>query len=357
MSPLRVMATPLLTLPGAGLFCESGGFHIDPGKGVKLALVTHAHSDHARRGSEHYLCVEQSVGLLKLRLGEKAQITGVPYGEILRLGETQVSFHPAGHILGSAQVRIERRGEVWVASGDYKREADPTCLPFEVVPCDTFVTEATFEHPSYEWVDTRREILAIREWWEENRRQGRNSLLYCYAVGKTQRVLSELATLTTERVLLFGEANRITQCYRELGISMVSTTALEDTPPGQKIEGELIIAPHSISSSPWLSRLDDPNTAFASGWMRTGAFGARNRYDHGFTISDHADWPGLLRTVEETGAKQVRVLSKNDGPLVRHLRKQGIDARAFEKEGAAPKKGPSKRRPPGPDPIQTEFPF
>jgi putative mRNA 3-end processing factor len=319
----------VIELGEKGLHCPSGGFHIDPTRGVDVALITHAHSDHARRGSQSYVCAAPSVRLLRLRLGEKANIRGVGYRERLRFGDTTVSFHPAGHILGSAQIRVERAGEVWVVSGDYKREPDPTCEPFEPLACDTFITEATFGSPSYEWGDSAATVREIHEWWRGNAARGRNSLLYCYAVGKTQRVLAGLADHTGEPAYVFGEAAELTEAYRAEGVRMIPTRRLEDVPSGARLEGALVIAPHSIGRTGWPERLGDCETAFASGWMRTGAFGARRAYDRGFVLSDHADWPGLLRTIEETGARRVRVHHGGEGALTRHLRARGVDARAL----------------------------
>jgi putative mRNA 3-end processing factor len=317
-----------------GMFCASGGFHVDPTRAVEVAVITHAHSDHARRGSRQYLCAEDGVSLLKSRIGQNAQVTGVPYGKKIRLGKVDLSFHPAGHILGSAQARIESDASVWVVSGDYKREHDPTCREFEVVPCDTFITEATFGHPNYEWGETRGVFAEIHAWWMANREQGRNSLLFCYALGKTQRVLAELARFSDIPAYLFGEADLITRCYREQGISMLPTLRLEDVHPRAKLRGELIVAPHSITRSGWLERLGDVETAFASGWMSggsTASFGARGHYDRGFPVSDHADWPALLRTIEETRAKQVLVQHASSLHLVKYLKSRGLVAASFDR--------------------------
>lgn len=316
----------MIKLTERGLYCEAGGFHIDPTRKVEVALVTHAHSDHARRGSRKYFCAEPGVGLLARRLGSEAQIVGVPYGKQLQFGTATVSFHPAGHILGSAQIRVEHDSKVWVASGDYKREPDPTCEPFEVVECDTFITEATFGHPKYEWGDQSGVAREIHEWWLENRGAGRNSVLFAYALGKAQRVLAGLHAHTKEAVHVFGETAELTACYRARGVRMVPTVALESLTASTRLRGELVVAPHSIAHSPWMKRLGDSATAFASGWMRTGAFGMGSRYDRGFVLSDHADYPALVRTIQETGARRVLVLHGGEGPLVRHLRKLRINA-------------------------------
>lgn len=321
----------MISLTPRGLYCEPGGFYIDPLKRVDVALVTHAHSDHARRGSKKYYSANQSVRLLAHRLGADAPIVGIPYRKKIQFGDVSVSFHPAGHILGSAQVRIEYGSKVWVVSGDYKRQHDPTCEPFEVIPCDAFITEATFGHPKYQWDEHANTAQEILDWWNENRAQGRNSLLFAYALGKAQRVLAELATLTDRRALVYGETAVLTDCYRAEGVKMIPTERLEAF-ENANINGELIVAPHSISSTPWVRKLGNTATAFASGWMRTGTFGLGSRYDRGFVLSDHADWPALVRTIKETQAKRVYVLHNADGPLTRHLRKLGINASAMTPE-------------------------
>jgi len=319
----------MITLTREGLFCSAGGFYIDPKRRVDLALITHAHSDHARRGSKHYICVDLGKELLERRVGGGAKITGVAYRETLKLGSVQVSFHPAGHILGSAQVRIQQGNEVWVVSGDYKREEDPTCDPFEVLKCDTFITEATFGDPKYEWgVSTTEVAKDIFDWWQENASRGHNSVLFAYALGKTQRILAELRSHTKKEVFLFGEAAELTACYRSQGVKMVRSRRLESLSADEELSGALVVAPHALANSEnWMKRLHFPKTAFASGWMQTGAWGMRSRYDAGFIVSDHCDYPALVRTVQETGARRVLVLHGTDrSPFVRQLRKLGIQA-------------------------------
>jgi putative mRNA 3-end processing factor len=269
-------------------------------------------------------------------VGGRSRITAVPFGATLSFGRVKVSFHPAGHILGSAQIRVELGGEVWVASGDYKRDPDPSCEPFEVVRCDTFVTEATFGRPSYQWGDPEEAIREIHDWWEENAREGCNSLLHCYALGKSQRVLAGLLRHTERPVWVCGETAELTRCYRDQGVRMVPTLELtEERLPQTPLEGELIIIPPGSRPLP-LAGLGRFRTAFASGWMSgSGGGWARGRYDRGFALSDHADWPGLLRTIEETGAHRVLVLHGKDGALIRHLRKRGIDASLFTRQALA----------------------
>lgn len=318
---------PLLRPDDFGLACARGGFHIDPWRPVKHAVITHAHGDHARTGSEIYYCATEALTIMKQRVGHDSKFVTYPYGVKFKIGETKVSFHSAGHILGSSQVRVEYEGRVWVASGDYKRAADPTCAPFEVVPCDVFITEATFALPIYRWepgAQTARDVLA---WWDANARENRPSLLFCYALGKAQRLLGELAQLDPNRqVFLHGAMLPLTKLYREAGIEMLQTQAVSEAPKTQKFGGELILAPPSAHRSLWMKRFKGADTGFASGWMRVRGARRRNGYDRGFVLSDHADWPDLLRTVKETGAHFILPTHGNSEVLSRRLNELGYDA-------------------------------
>lgn len=319
--------SPLVTWTEKGLYCEAGGFYIDPHRAVDVAVITHAHSDHARRGAKQYLCVQSGVGLLKTRLGHKINVTGYGYGECFTLGDVTVSFHSAGHILGSAQVRIQRGHEVWVASGDYKRDPDPSCEPFESIPCDVFITEATFGTPKFVWKKGLEHGRMIADWWEEN--PSRNCVLFGYSLGKAQRILAELAPFANKPVLIHETINELTECYRREGRVLAPTRLLKERLQDETpLEGELILAPPSIFTEGWAHRLGEYETAFASGWMQGGGWG-RNRYDRGFVMSDHADWNDLNQTILETGARTVYVQHR-DGALVRHLRAQGLKAHSIE---------------------------
>ena len=324
------MSRPLISWTEKGLYCADGDFYIDPHRAVKTAVVTHAHSDHARRGCERYLCVSSSVGLLKSRLSQKINVTGIPYREVFKLGSVYVSFHSAGHILGSAQVRVQRGSEVWVASGDYKRDPDPSCEPFESVSCDTFITEATFGTPKYAWPKDRDHGKDIHAWWMKNAALGMNSLLFGYSLGKAQRILAEVAPYAHQPVIIHETIEELTECYRAEGRVLASTLELNRYRPGSILKGELILAPPSVLKTAIVERLGRYQTAFASGWMQqssngTGVANYGRNYDYGFVMSDHADWNDLNRTIEETGAKQVFVQHR-DGALIQHLRRLGIDA-------------------------------
>lgn len=316
----------VVTTP-AGLHCLAGAFHVDPWGPADLAVVSHAHADHARPGARQYLCAMPGAALLRQRLGPDAAIRGVAYGEPLTLGDTVVSLHPAGHVLGSAQVRIEHAGRVWVVSGDYKRAPDPTCEPFEVVPCDVFVTEATFALPIYRWDDPAAVAAQIHAWWRSN--PERPSVLFAYALGKAQRILAELGFLTDRPLLTHGAVETFVRLYREAGVEMLPTEPLAEAPKRRDLAGALLLAPPSARATPWMRRFASAEVALASGWMRVRGPRRRQSLDRGFALSDHADWPALLRTIEETGARRVLVSHGYTEELARYLREQGRDAEAI----------------------------
>ena len=310
----------------AGLYCEPGDFHVDPWAPVPRAVITHAHGDHARVGSAAYLCADDCVPLLRRRFGPEAAIESTPYGQLLTLGGVRVSFHAAGHILGSAQIRIEGADGVWVLAGDYKRAADPTCAPFEVVTCDTFITESTFGLPIYRWDPTDTTIGEVLEWWDSNRERGLTSVLFCYTLGKAQRVLVELARVTDRPVFVHGMMLPMIEAYRERGVAMLPTQVLIDKPRGTSFAGELVLAPLSARGTPWMRRLGDISDAFASGLMRVRGVRRQRAFDRGFVLSDHADWPAILQTVADTGASHVLVTHGHAEPLARFLQAQGLEA-------------------------------
>lgn len=318
---------PLISWTDQGLYCAAGNFYIDPRRGVDTAIVTHAHSDHARRGSRRYFCTSSSVALLKVRLGSKIQVEGIPYGKSFLLGDVQVSFYPAGHVLGSAQVRVQRGAEVWVVSGDYKREPDPSCEPFEVVHCDTFITEATFGTPKYRWDKNRNHGQEICQWWLKNSSEGKNSLLFGYSLGKAQRILAELAPYNVRPVMIHDSIIELTECYRAEQRVLAPTLAMRELPSHATLKGELILAPPGILKTEWLNVLGDFVSAFASGWNQGE--------EEGFVMSDHADWDDLNRTIDETGARRVFVQHRN-GALIRHLRQRGLEA--FPESALIPEK-------------------
>lgn len=317
----------MLELTRRGLYCPAGDFYIDPSGKVDRAVITHAHSDHARRGSQMYYSTRSGEPLLCTRLGKNISVQSYNFSEKFQIGPVMLSFHPAGHILGSAQVRLEYRNEVWVSSGDYKRDSDPTCEPFESVPCDVFVTEATFGTPAYQW-DKEADIgFEIFQWWQENARRNLNSVLFAYSLGKAQRVLGLLEPWAERPVICHAASTPLTDCYRTQGIRLAETRCISTVESSEQFFGELFLLPQSFLNSEQAALLSENyQTAFASGWMATENRPGYSNYDKGFLLSDHADWNDLVRTVLETGAKKVYVQHRGNGALVKHLNKMGLQA-------------------------------
>ncbi len=312
-----------------GLYCPAGNFYIDPWRPVETAVITHAHSDHARVGSQKYICAKPSVEVLRYRLGEDFSAEALDYGEVIKLGEVEVSLHPAGHILGSAQVRVSYKDQVWVASGDYKREPDPTCAAFEPVECNTFITESTFGLPIYTWKSDAEVFEEVNQWWRKNIEDGKASLLLGYSLGKAQRLLKGIDS-SIGPIYTHGAIEGLNEIYRACGISLPETQRVPLTKSAKSYAGALIVAPPAALGSAWMKRFGSVSTAFASGWMRIRGMRRRHAVDRGFVLSDHADWPSLLRTIKETGAQKVLVTHGYSDVLVRYLREIGIDADTME---------------------------
>ncbi|HEX6106905.1 MAG TPA: ligase-associated DNA damage response exonuclease [Gemmatimonadales bacterium] len=319
----------LLRLTDRGLYCEAGDFHVDPWGAVDRAVVTHAHGDHLAWGCRSYLTAADGLGVARDRLGADADIRVLPYGEAIEVNGVRVSLHPAGHILGSAQVRLEHRGEAWVVSGDYKTDPDPTCRPFEPVRCHTFVTESTFGLPIYRWPPQSEVLADINAWWRANQLAGRTTLLFGYALGKAQRLLAGLDPAIGP-ILTHGAVERLVARYREAGVALPPTTYAGALDRKADTSSAIVIAPPSAAGSTWARRFAPYATAFASGWMLVRGIRRRRALDRGFPLSDHVDWPGLLEAVAATGAGQVWVTHGYTGPVVRWLRESGLDARAVQ---------------------------
>ncbi|MEM1232439.1 MAG: ligase-associated DNA damage response exonuclease, partial [Pseudomonadota bacterium] len=267
--------------------------------------------------------------IMRERISADLAIDTLGYGEPRAIGDARVSLHPAGHVIGSAQVRVEVDGAVWVVTGDFKRDPDPTCAPFEVVPCDVLITEATFALPIYRWRSGAEVAAEIDDWWRHCAQRGQTAVLFCYALGKAQRVLAELAALRGERpgaIALHGAMERLIALYREQGVTMADTMPLRDWPADADLTQALVLAPPSAAGSPWMRRFPKHSTGFVSGWMRVRGNRRRRGYDRGFVLSDHADWPSLLQTVHDSGAQRVLATHGKTDVLVRYLREQGIDA-------------------------------
>jgi len=320
----------LLQLTPEGLYCRAAEAWIDPWRPVPRALITHAHADHARPGCGEYWAVASSEGILRERLGAEIKLLPVEYGQLHRIGGARVSFHAAGHVLGSAQIRLEAGDERWLVSGDYKRCSDPSCTPFEPVQADVLITEATFGLPIYRWRSGAAVAAEILAWWRSA--EDRPSLLLCYAFGKAQRVLAELHRLgIDDEVLLHGSVERLMPTYREAGVAMPPTRPLADLPRGEALAGRLVIAPPGALRGRGLARLQQAQSAFVSGWMAVRGARRRRGTGRGFVLSDHADWPGLLQSVRDSGARQVYVTHGQSSALARYLREvEGISAEPLE---------------------------
>ncbi|TFW15845.1 ligase-associated DNA damage response exonuclease [Massilia arenosa] len=319
----------LVVVRREGMYCVPGQFYIDPWRPVDRAVITHAHGDHARWGNQHYLTAAPGVNILRSRLGE-ITIQGLEYGERIVHNGVTISLHPAGHVLGSAQVRLEYQGEVWVASGDYKVEPDGTCTPFEPVRCDTFITESTFGLPIYRWEPQQSVFDDINAWWRKNAEADRCSVVFAYAFGKAQRILSGLDP-SIGTIICHGAAEPLNRVYREGGIALPETKMVTDVAKAD-IRKAIVIAPPSASGSTWMRRFGDYSDAFASGWMQLRGARRRRGVDRGFVMSDHADWPGLLTAIRASEAPNVIVTHGSTGPMVRWLCQIGLNARSFTTE-------------------------
>jgi len=315
----------LITITPRGLYCETGDFYIDPWQPVDQAVLTHAHSDHAYRGNRRYMVAKPGESLARIRLDPDARIASVDYGKTTGVNGVKISFHPAGHILGSSQVRIEHKGEVWVVSGDYKLTPDPTCEPFEPVKCHYFITEATFGLPIYRWPSSEQVFGEISDWWRRNRENGKASVIFAYSLGKAQRVLNGVDR-SIGPIFTHGSVERLTQVYREGGIDMPSTTYAGSVTDKKLFAGSLIVGPPSSQATPWLRRFGPQSTAFASGWMMVRGARRQRAVDRGFVLSDHADWPELNEAIRATEADTVYVTHGFSEEVVRWLNETGMHA-------------------------------
>jgi len=313
-----------------GLYCPPGDFYIDPWRPVERAVITHAHADHARMGNGHYLAAAPAEGVLRARLGDIALQT-LRYGETIEHHGVRLSLHPAGHVLGSAQVRLEHGGQVWVASGDYKVAPDRTCDPFEPVRCDVFITESTFGLPIYRWSADDQLFAQIDDWWSRNVLAGRASVLACYSFGKAQRILSGVDP-TIGPLIVHGAVRPLNEAYRAAGVPLPDTRMVTEVKDKAELRRALVLCPPSAVASTWLRRFGETSTAFASGWMQLRGARRRGGYDRGFVLSDHADWPGLLGAISATGAQRVIVTHGSVPVMVRYLQEQGLEAEGFDTE-------------------------
>ncbi len=327
-------ADDLVVLRPEGLYCPAGGFFIDPWRPVDRAVLTHAHADHARTGHGHVLCSARGHPVFQARLGNQAPLQCLAFGEPLRVGDVVVSLHPASHVLGASQIRIQKGAAVWVVSGDYRVVADASCDAFEPVTADVFVTETTFGLPIYRWHPQNQVVAEVVQWWQEQAQEGRACLMYTYALGKAQRLVMALEQYLGIRsgpgpVYVHAAVEKMNAAYREAGIDIPALSVA----PARLSPGDLVLAPQSVQGSQWLGRQKTPvSEASVSGWMTVR--GARRRQPgvRGFVLSDHADWPGLLWAIDQTQAGRVILTHGQTAFMARWLAEQGRRADTFQTE-------------------------
>ncbi|NNE28705.1 MAG: ligase-associated DNA damage response exonuclease [Saprospiraceae bacterium] len=317
---------PLLDFTKNGIYCSQAGVYIDPWRKVEKAIITHGHSDHARRGHSAYLCTHRAKPTIKHRLGKKINIESIDFGEQINMNGVHFSFHPAGHILGSAQVRVEYQGEVWVVSGDYKTEEDGFTIPFEVVPCHTFITECTFGLPVYKWRPQNEVFEEINNWWYENANLGRVSLLTGYSLGKAQRLLQNVDP-EIGQIFVHPTIEKVNEVIRNQGVELNPTTEVTADLGKEDFKGSLVIATPSVINTPWMRQMGKVSTATASGWMMNRKARKNREVDRGFVLSDHGDWDDLIRTIKETGAENIFVTHGFTKELNQWLNESGFNSK------------------------------
>ena len=319
---------PVLSFTDRGIYCAAGDFFIDPWRPVENALITHGHADHAREGHARYLATHAAGPVMRHRLGD-ITLDGIAYGETRRIGDAQVSFHPAGHVPGSAQVRVEVNGEVWVVSGDYKVEDDGFCEAFEPVRCHHFITECTFGLPVFRWRPQAQVAAEINGWWQANRDAGRASLLGAYSLGKAQRLLAAVDA-GIGPILTHGAVENTNEVLRTQGLPLPETIRVTPDLNPKDHPGALIVAPPSALGSQWARRFGQSSSGFASGWMQLRGIRRRRAGDRGFVLSDHADWGGLLSAIKATGAENIYTTHGYTDIFARYLNEEGWNASVVE---------------------------
>jgi len=321
---------PVLTFTKNGIYCPAGNFYIDPWRPVERALITHGHADHARSGHRRYLATDLAGPVMQHRLG-KIDLDAVKYGQTRQIGDATVSFHPAGHVPGSAQIKVEVSGEIWVVSGDYKTENDGLSDPFEPVACHSFITECTFGMPVFDWQPQAAVMAQINDWWANNAAEGRTSVLGAYALGKAQRLLvhlnPDIGPILSHTAI--AKTNDILDRQSILTNNSIQVTANLDV---KKLPGALVLAPPSALGSAWLRRFGPVSEAVVSGWMRLRGVRRRRNAERGFVLSDHADWKGLLQAVRATGAENIYTTHGYTDVFSRYLNEIGYHAQTVKTE-------------------------
>jgi putative mRNA 3-end processing factor len=316
----------LLEFTDKGICCPRAQVYLDPWKPVKRALITHGHSDHARWGNEHYLSTETAAPVIRHRLQLNSNLQTIRYGEPVLINGVRFSFHPAGHIPGSAQIRVEYQGEVWVFSGDYKLENDGISEVFEPVKCHVFVTESTFGLPVYRWKPQSEVFGEMNLWWKKNQAEGRVSVIAGYTLGKSQRILANIDT-SIGTVFVHGAVDSINTVLNNQGVPLPVTKRVTKESTRSDYEGALVICPPSALGSPWINRFLPYSVGIASGWMTLRGARRRRSADRGFVLSDHADWPDLNAAIKETGAEKIFVTHGYSEIFAQWLNENGYDAK------------------------------
>ena len=318
------MKKPLLAFTNKGIYCEQANVYLDPWRPVERALISHGHADHSRWGHQKYSTHHNNIPIIKHRLGN-INVTGKAYGESFIVNNVKFSFHPAGHIPGSSQIRVEHKGEVWVFTGDYKLGEDGISTPYETVKCRTFITECTFGLPAFKWRPQTEVFNDINEWWATNKAEGKTSVLFGYTLGKAQRLLRHLDT-SIGKIYTHGAVEKMTEVLRPQ-LELPPTELITRDTDKKDIKGNIIIAPPSTHGSVWLRKFAPFVTATASGWMAFRGARRRRAIDKGFVLSDHADWEELLLAIKETGCEKVIATHGYTDIFSRYLKEQGYDAR------------------------------
>lgn len=314
---------PLLEFTEEGIYCPQADVHIDPWKRVKKAIITHAHADHSRWGMQHYLAHHMSIPVMKLRLGQEISVQGLEYNEPILMNGVKISLHPAGHIPGSSQVRVEYKDEIWVVSGDYKVENDGLCTPFEAIKCHHFITECTFGLPVYHWKPQIEIFSEINDWWSQNAKDGKTTFITAYSLGKAQRIIKNLDH-SIGKVYTHGAIENTNEVLREAGLALQDTVRVTKDIDKKAYQGSIVIAPPSAINSPWMRKFKPLSLGIASGWMQLRGTRRRRAADRGFALSDHADWPGLLQAIKATEAERVITTHGYTNVFSRYLNEIGI---------------------------------
>jgi len=319
----------LIEFTESGFYCAAGDFYIDPWKPVKNALITHAHSDHLKYGSSNYLLHQNSLEVAKYRLNNNGNFQSIAYRKPLKINEVEVTFYPAGHITGSAQIKISNKKEVWVISGDYKTEDDGLCTPYEPVKCDHFVTESTFGLPVFSWQKQDEVFEQINQWWQNNKAENKCSVLGAYALGKAQRLLQGLDA-NIGKILTHGAIENVNEVLRNSGIILQKTTQVSDQFTKKDYVGSLVLATPSALNSSWMKRFGTCSTAVASGWMQIRGTRRRRSVDRGFVLSDHCDWKQLNDAIALTEAENIYVTHGYTDIFTKWLNEQGYNAKVVK---------------------------